>query len=143
MVTIRSAAATISRWRRTRPRPGGCHPRAARCARRARGSSRRERGWRRRPSARAPCRRGAARPASSPGGRGPSRCGRHWRDRPAGRWSTRLPGRLPVPLALAEILPLLLGPLVEALAEVGARWLVQALAERVREELGQLLRIQL
>src|SRR6185295_16985911 len=101
------------------------------------------RGWRRRPSAPSPRHSCRARPASSPGGRGPSRCGRYWRDRPAGRWSTRLPGSLPVPHALAEVLPLVLGPLVEALAEVGAGRLVETLAERVREERGQLLGVEL
>src|SRR5262245_27733279 len=62
--------------------------------------------------------------------------------RPGGCVSTLLPWPLPEPHALAEIFPLLLGPLVEGPAEVRAGRLVEAGTERLGQELDQLFGIE-
>src|SRR5262245_60582558 len=71
------------------------------------------------------------------------RCDGDWRgSRPGGCLSPLLPRPLPEAHALAEILPLLLGPLVEGAAEVGAGRLVEAGAEGLGQEFHQLFGVE-
>src|SRR5262249_20750447 len=59
-----------------------------------------------------------------------------------GRFSTLFPRPLPEAHTLAQVLPFLLGPLLESAAEVGAGRLVEAGAKGLGQELDQLFGIE-